>query len=69
MLTILAAPGRFQCLGYVAQKGFTMSEVASRTETVELEELRDAIRAEYGAVAIDPEEEWMAAPLAWAQVN
>ncbi len=32
-----------------------MSEVAPRTEKVELEALRDAIRAEYGAVAIDPE--------------
>ncbi len=32
-----------------------MSEVAPRAEKVELAELRDAIRAEYGAVAIDPE--------------
>ena len=32
-----------------------MSGVAPRTEKVELEALRDAIRAEYGAVAIDPE--------------
>jgi|GEM_PF-5193652 hypothetical protein len=32
-----------------------MSKAAPKAEKVELEELRDAIRAEYGAVAIDPE--------------
>lgn len=32
-----------------------MSDASPREQTVELEELRDAIREEYGAVAIDPE--------------